>query len=87
MLFILFAILLFEIYILNKVLKYFLLSPVYIYVIFSFLCILLSVLYYYFFEDKFSLFELDNVTNKEFLETIKMYLVALISFIMGVIVY
>lgn len=87
MLFILLAILLFEIYILNRVLKYFLLSPVYIYIVFSSLCIILSVLYYYFFEDKFSLFELDNVTNIKFLETIKMYIIALISFILGVIIY
>ena len=87
MLLLLLTILLFEIYLLNRVLKYFLLSPVYIYVIFSFLCILLSVLYYYFFENKFSLFKLDNVTNKSFLEIIKMYIIALISFIMGVIIY
>lgn len=87
MLFVLLSLLLFEIYLLNRVLKYFLLSPVYIYIIFSFLCILLSFIYHYFFENKFSLFELDNVTNKNFLDTIKMYIIALISFIMGVIIY
>jgi hypothetical protein len=55
--------------------------------IFSFLCIVLSVLYYYYFDDKFSLFELDNVSKTNFLAIIKMYIIALISFILGVILY
>jgi hypothetical protein len=87
MLLLLITILLFELYLLNRVLKYFLLSPVYIYIIFSVLCIVLTVLYYYFFENKFSVFGLDNVSNTSFLAVIKMYIIALISFTLGVIIY
>ena len=87
MIIILLLFLILEIYLLNRVLKYFLLSPVYLYIIFSFLCIVLSVLYYYYFDDKFSLFELDNVSKTNFLGIIKMYIIALISFILGVILY
>jgi hypothetical protein len=87
MIIILLLFLILEIYLLNRVLKYFLLSPVYLYIIFSFLCIVLSVLYYYYFDDKFSLFELDNVSKTNFLAIIKMYIIALISFILGVILY
>ena len=87
MLFLLIFILIFEFYLLNRVLKYFLLSPVYIYIIFSVLCIVLSVWYFYFFENKFSLFDLDIVSSKKFFDIIKLYIIALISFILGTIVY
>lgn len=76
-----------EIYLLNRVLKYFLLSPVYLYIIFSVLCIALSVLYYNYYDNKFSLFQLDNVSRTSFLAIIRMYIIALMSFIIGVIVY
>lgn len=87
MIIILLLFLILETYLLSRVLKYFLLSPIYLYIIFSFLCIVLSVLYYYFFDNKFSLFELDNISNTSFLAIIKMYIIALIFFIMGVIIY
>ncbi len=84
---ILIIILFFEIYLLNKIVKYFLLSPVYLYLIFSLLCIVLTVWYFYFYENKFSLFNLDNVSETMFLETIKWYIIALIFFLIGVIIY
>jgi hypothetical protein len=87
MLFLLITILLFELYLLHRVLDYFLLSPVYIYVIYGVLCIVLTVLYYYFFENKFSLFGVDIVSSLSFLAAIRMYITALISFILGVIIY
>ena len=87
MIIILLLLLLIELYLLNRVLKYFLLSPIYIYIIFSLSCLILTILYYYFFENKFSLFRVDDVSNKDFLSIINMYIIALICFISGVIVF
>lgn len=84
---VLISILLFELYILTKFLKYYLLSPIYIYVIFAIISIISSVLYFYFFDDKISLFNLDRVSNKDFFETIKLYIIALICFLAGTITY
>lgn len=74
-------------YLLIRVYKYFLLSPVYLYTLFSIITIISTVWYFYFFENKFSLFELDKVTQERFLEVIKLYIIALISFLTGVIIY
>jgi len=84
---VLILLLIFELYLLNRILKYFVLSPIYLYVIFSLVSLILSVGYYYYFENKFSLFNLDNVSEDAFLSAIKMYIIALISFLAGVIVY
>ncbi len=84
---ILIIILILELYLLHKILKYFLLSPIYLYVIFSLISIIFTVWYFYFFEDKFSLFGLDNVSESSFLQTIKWYIIALMSFLGGVITY
>ena len=84
---VLILLLVFELYLLNRILKYFLLSPIYLYVTFSLVSIVLTVGYFYFFENKFSLFSLDKVSEIAFLSTIKMYLTALITFIFGVIVF
>jgi len=80
-------ILILELYLLNRILKYFLLSPIYLYVIFSLVSLILSIGYYYYFENKFSLFNIDNVSEDAFLSAIKMYIIALISFLTGVILY
>ena len=84
---ILIIILIFQLYIVVKILKYFLLSPTYIYIIFSVLSILLSLWYFYYFDDKFSLFNIDKVTSHIFLKTIKLYLLALNSFLFGIIIF
>ena len=84
---ILILILVFELYLLNRILKYFLLSPIYLYVIFALISITSTVLYFYFYESKFSLFGLDIVSEKVFLSTIKMYILALNAFLLGVIIY
>ena len=84
---ILVLILIFELYLLNRIIKLFLLSPIYLYVIFSLVSIISTILYFYFFEEKFSMYGLDNVLERSFLDIIKMYIIALIAFILGVIVY
>jgi len=84
---ILIFILIFELYLLKRVLKYFLLSPIYLYVIFSLLSIFSTIIYFYFFENKFSLFGLDRVSEKVFLANLKMYITALNAFALGVIIY
>lgn len=78
---------LFELYLVKKILKYFLLSPIYIYITFSTLSLITSVLYFYFFENKYSLYNLDFVSENSFLEVIKMYLIALNSFLLGTIIF
>lgn len=77
----------FEIYLVMRVLKFFLLSPTYIYIIFSLVSIALSLWYFYFFKEKFSLFNFDKVSEKTFLNTIKLYVLTLDSFLLGVIVF
>ena len=84
---VLILLLLVELYFLRRILSYFLLSPIYLYTIFSLLSIIITVLYFYFYDDKFSLFNLDSVSEKDFLKTIKSYIIALIAFIGGVLVY
>ena len=84
---VLILLLLVELYFLHRILSYFLLSPIYLYTIFSLLSIIITVLYFYFYDNKFSLFNLDNVSEKDFLNTIKSYIMALIAFIGGVLVY
>ncbi len=76
-----------ELYLLSRILKYFLLSPIYLYVIFSLLSIISTVLYFHFYDDKFSLYNLDEVTAKSFFFILKKYIMALCSFILGVIIY
>jgi hypothetical protein len=78
---------LFLIFLLNRGLKYYLLSPVYIYILFSILSLGLSTLYFYYYEPKISLFNLDKVSEGSFFSVIKMYLHALVAFLIGTIVY
>jgi len=84
---VLILLLIIELYLLNRILKYFLLSPIYLYVIFSLFSIIITIAYFYFYDDKFSLFNLDDVSQIVFLKTIKIYIIALISFIGGVLLY
>lgn len=78
---------LFLIFLLNRGLKYYLLSPVYIYILFSVLSLGLSTLYFYYYEPKISLFNLDKVSEGSFFSVIKMYLHALVAFLIGAVVY
>lgn len=78
---------LFLIFLLNRGLKYYLLSPVYIYILFSVLSLGLSTLYFYYYEPKISLFNLDKVSKASFFNVIKLYLHALIAFLIGTVIY
>ena len=78
---------LFLIFLLNRGLKYYLLSPVYIYILFSVLSLGLSTLYFYYYEPKISLFNLDKVSKASFFNVIKLYLHALIAFLIGAVIY
>jgi hypothetical protein len=70
-----------------KLYKYFLLSPIHIYLIFNYLIIVLTVLYYYFYDDKISFFNVDKATNSDFINTLKYYIVANISFLAACVIY
>ncbi|HFS66791.1 MAG TPA: hypothetical protein ENK67_01105, partial [Flavobacteriia bacterium] len=63
------------------------LSPVYLYLTFGVLSIVFSIWYFEFFNPKFNLYHFDEVTKKEFYSIIKQYLLALVAFSFGVIVY
>jgi len=76
-----------ELLVLFKIVKFYLLSQVYLYVLFYSFTIVLSTLYYYYYDDKIMLFKLDAISNNLFLETIKFHLLALVAFCFGVIVY
>ena len=77
----------FEIYLITKSIKYFLLSPIYLYLLFGIFSLIISVLYYYFYDDKINLYNFDVVTSQSFFKIIKLYILALISFSLGVIFY
>ncbi|SDR75359.1 hypothetical protein SAMN04515667_0553 [Formosa sp. Hel1_31_208] len=70
-----------------KLYKYFLLSPIHIYLIFNYLIIVLTVLYYYFYEDKISFYNVDKATNSDFLNILRYYIVANISFLAATVIY
>jgi len=82
-----FFIILFELFIISKIVKYFLLSPVYIYIIFAIVSIIASVWYFYDYSPKFDLYHIDEISEKYFFEIIKKYMLALIYFMLGVIFY
>jgi len=79
--------LIFELYFLSRILRFFIISPIYLYVIYSLLCIVLSIWYFYCFDNKFSIFQLDYVSEAPFLHVIQLYILALVSFLAGIIIY
>lgn len=87
MLIIFLVIFVFEIFIIQKIVRFYLLSQVYLYLFFYIIAVVLSTLYYYFYEDKISLFSLDFINNELFVETLKYHILSLIAFSLGVIIY
>lgn len=79
-------ILIFQSFLLIKILKYFILSPIYIYTLFSLTVIILSLGYYYYFENKFSIFYMPRIEEDTFLSVIEHYTIALNAFLFGVII-
>ncbi len=78
---------LFQVAILSRIVKFNFVSPVYTYIIFYAVCISLSVLYYYFYDDKISLYNFDFINNKLFTDAITFHLLAVCTFCLGVILY
>ena len=76
-----------ELLLIKKTVKFYMLSQTYLYLGFYLFSIVLTTLYYYFYEDKISLYKLDFIENKLFIETIQYHLLGLIAFSLGVIVY
>ena len=76
-----------QIIFLRKILKFFIVSPSYLYIVFSIVSIISSIIYFYFFDNKFSLYNLDKVNEFEFINIIKLYLIALNSFIFGILIF
>lgn len=81
------ALFLFQLALIAKVIKFNFISPIYVYIIFYSVCISLSVGYYYYYDDKISLYNFDFISNKLFLEAITYHLLALCSFCLGVLFY
>lgn len=70
-----------------KTLKYLIISPTYIYLVFNLVVVLLTVPYFYFYDDKFSIAEVDWISTKEFWSVLNMYFIANIAFIFGFLIY
>lgn len=74
-------------YMIYKIIRFYMFSPIYIYILFSILTLSFSILYFYFYDDKFSLYNLDFVSSKDFLNIINFYLLSLNSFLFGIIFF
>jgi hypothetical protein len=70
-----------------KVLRFHLLSVVYLFISFYSLTIILTVPYFYFYEAKISMYNFDFISESLFLETINFHLLALLCFCIGVFIY
>ena len=84
---VLFVIFLGLIFFLFKVLRYLIISPTYIYLIFNVVVVILTVPYFYFYDNKFSIAEVDWIMAKDFWSVLNMYLIANIAFIFGFLLY
>lgn len=73
--------------IITRILKFMIISPIYIYLLFYGICLSLTTLYYYFYEDKISIYNFDFINSTLFLDAIKFHLLAMVSFCFGVIIY
>lgn len=78
---------LFQIALISRVVKFFFISPIYVYLVFYILCISISVGYYYFYEDKISMYNFDFISNELFIEAITYHLLAICAFCLGVLFY
>lgn len=74
-------------FLISRVVKFALISPIYSYLIFYGLCISLTTLYYYHYEDKISIYNFDYIKPSLFLEAITFHLLAVTSFCIGVLLY
>lgn len=74
-------------FLISKVVKFALISPIYIYILFYGLCITLTTLYYYYYEDKISIYNFDFIKSSLFLQAITFHLLAVASFCIGVLLY
>lgn len=70
-----------------RALKYLLISPTYIYLFFNLIIVVLSVPYYFFYDEKFSIARVDEVSTPQFWGVINMYLIANIAFLIGFLIY
>lgn len=84
---VLFVIFLGLIFFLFKVLRYLIISPTYIYLIFNVVVVILTVPYFYFYDNKFSIAEVDWIIAKDFWSVLNMYLIANIAFVFGFLLY
>lgn len=81
------GLLIFELVLINRILKFNLLSPVYLYLIFYTVSICLSLGYFFWYEPKISLYNFDYISRALFFETINLHLLALVSFGLGVFLF
>lgn len=77
----------FEMFLVYKIVKFYILSQVYLYVLFYLFTLVLSSLYYFYYEDKINLYNFDSIKNDLFIQTLTFHLFALTAFLAGVIEY
>ncbi|MGJ8683041.1 MAG: hypothetical protein ACSHWW_00360 [Nonlabens sp.] len=70
-----------------RVVKFNIISPLYIYLMFYIIALGLSVPYYYYFDDKVSLYNFDFISSAQFDLAVTYHLIAMIAFCVGVLVF
>lgn len=76
-----------QFFLVSKAIRFFKFSPVYIYIFFSAVTMIASIIYFYFYEKKFSLYNLDDVSEKQFLDALNYYVLSLNAFMTGALFY
>lgn len=84
---ILLIIFLFLFVLVTRIIKFNIISPIYLYLLFYIVALGLSVPYYFYFEDKVSLYNFDFITTQQFMGAVFYHLLALISFCIGVFIF
>lgn len=68
----------------QKIIKYLIYSPFYLYINFNLLTLILTILYYWLYEPKLNMFRLESrATHEEFLSLIRFHLIHLNAFVFG----
>ncbi len=78
---------LFLFYFVFSIIKFHLLSPIYLYILYNVVTIVFSTIYFFYSPFKISLYHVDEISKTTFLNTIDYYIFALNAFMMAVIVY
>jgi hypothetical protein len=72
---------------LTKTLSFLIISPVYLFLLFNLLILIFSPLYFHFYDEKFSIARVDEISSVRFWFVLNHYILADILFILGFLIY